>query len=381
MRGLFAARLRWRNRMVLLFLGLLIGLLTSATAAWTQVDSAATPGSSGSAEVLTVGLRHQPPFAIKTETSDGNDWDGVSVQLWREVAEDLDLQYEWRELAEGDEVAQLRRGEVDVVVSAIATSEGEQQADFTQSYYVSSLGIAQPRQRKLLDVVGAILTRRFWMVCLWLSLLLLAVGAVVWGFERSQNKDMYAAKPVQGLWDSFWWACVTLTTIGYGDKAPVTIGGRVVALLWMLVAIGLTSSLTATITSVVSQDTVGTLSSPAALRSLDVGTIAGSNAAEVLDRQDVSFQAFNSPFEGMDAVDRGDLDAFVYDDALMRYLNQNEFSNRLAVSASSLQTGHRVFALAEGSALLESVNAEVIEAQTEGDWPGLLERFIPRGSR
>lgn len=367
--------------MVLLFLGLLIGLLTSATAAWTQVDSAATPGSSGSAEVLTVGLRHQPPFAIKTETSDGNDWDGVSVQLWREVAEDLDLQYEWRELAEGDEVAQLRRGEVDVVVSAIATSEGEQQADFTQSYYVSSLGIAQPRQRKLLDVVGAILTRRFWMVCLWLSLLLLAVGAVVWGFERSQNKDMYAAKPVQGLWDSFWWACVTLTTIGYGDKAPVTIGGRVVALLWMLVAIGLTSSLTATITSVVSQDTVGTLSSPAALRSLDVGTIAGSNAAEVLDRQDVSFQAFNSPFEGMDAVDRGDLDAFVYDDALMRYLNQNEFSNRLAVSASSLQTGHRVFALAEGSALLESVNAEVIEAQTEGDWPGLLERFIPRGSR
>ena len=373
-----------RKRAFLLLWGLLIGLATSGAVsnrAFAQSASDDNTSAADRIEVMKVGVRHQPPFAIKTETSDGNDWDGVSVQLWREVAEDLNIQYEWTEIANGDDIAQLQRGEVDIAIGAIATPEGEEQADFTQSYYVSSLGIAQPRQRKLLDIVGAVLSPRFLNICLWLSLLLLAVGAVVWAFERSQNKDMYSEKPVQGLWDSFWWACVTLTTIGYGDKAPVTIGGRAVAVLWMLVAIGLTSSLTATITSVVAQDTIGTLSSPAALKSLKVGSIEGTNAADVLKRQEVSFQSFESPTSGLEAVDSGELDAFVYDEALMRYLNRNDLNNRLAISASNLQTSHRVFAMAEGASMLEPINAQVIAAQTEEDWPSLLERFIPKRSR
>lgn len=331
---------------------------------------------------MTVGVRRQPPFAIKTETSDGNDWDGVSVQLWREIAEDLGIQYEWQEVAADEEIGRLRRGDVDIVISAIATPEGEQQLDFTQSYYVSSLGVAQPRQRKILDTVGAVLSPRFLKTCLWLSLLLLVVGAVVWSFERGKNDEMYATNPAQGLWDSFWWAGVTLTTIGYGDKAPITIGGRVVAMLWMLVAIGLTSTLTATITSIFSQDATGELSNIADLKSMKVGTIGDSTAAQVLQQQQIDFQSFNSPQAGLQAIDDGDLDAFIYDATLLSYLNKNEFSNRLAVESTSLQTGHHAFAMAEDAPMLEAINAEVIEAQTESDWPSLLDRFIPRyGSR
>jgi voltage-gated potassium channel len=50
--------------------------------------------------------------------------------------------------------------------------------------------------------------------------------------------------------DALWWAIVTVTTVGYGDRFPVTEGGRMVAVILMLVGIGLIGVLTATVASV-----------------------------------------------------------------------------------------------------------------------------------
>src|SRR5690242_12875497 len=49
--------------------------------------------------------------------------------------------------------------------------------------------------------------------------------------------------------DALWWAIVTVTTVGYGDRYPSTTGGRVVAGVLMLVGIGLIGVLTATVAS------------------------------------------------------------------------------------------------------------------------------------
>jgi voltage-gated potassium channel len=49
--------------------------------------------------------------------------------------------------------------------------------------------------------------------------------------------------------DALWWAVVTVTTVGYGDRFPVSGGGRAVAVILMLVGIGLIGVLTATVAS------------------------------------------------------------------------------------------------------------------------------------
>jgi voltage-gated potassium channel len=48
----------------------------------------------------------------------------------------------------------------------------------------------------------------------------------------------------------FWWAIVTMTTVGYGDYSPETPAGRFVAVLIMFAGISLVSLLTATISSI-----------------------------------------------------------------------------------------------------------------------------------
>jgi len=51
------------------------------------------------------------------------------------------------------------------------------------------------------------------------------------------------------FWDGVWWAVATVTTVGYGDIYPKTVGGRAVAMIVMLVGIGFIAVLTATISS------------------------------------------------------------------------------------------------------------------------------------
>ena len=54
---------------------------------------------------------------------------------------------------------------------------------------------------------------------------------------------------VQGIFQGIWWAFETVTTVGYGDIYPQTLGGRILAAVVMLVGIGFIAILTANIAS------------------------------------------------------------------------------------------------------------------------------------
>jgi len=68
-----------------------------------------------------------------------------------------------------------------------------------------------------------------------------ALGVFI--FESESNKA------IGSFGDALWWAVVTATTVGYGDVSPVTLEGRLIAVVLMLTGIGVIGIFTATIAS------------------------------------------------------------------------------------------------------------------------------------
>src|ERR1039458_3871867 len=81
-------------------------------------------------------------------------------------------------------------------------------------------------------------------VLLAVVLIVFACAGLILSFETHAK-----GSNIHSFADALWWAVVTVTTVGYGDRYPVTAGGRGIAVVLMLVGIGLIGVLTATVTS------------------------------------------------------------------------------------------------------------------------------------
>jgi voltage-gated potassium channel len=66
------------------------------------------------------------------------------------------------------------------------------------------------------------------------TLVLIYFAAVgIYYFENEAQPDHFAS-----IFDSLWWSIVTLTTVGYGDVYPITLGGRIFTFFILLIGLG-----------------------------------------------------------------------------------------------------------------------------------------------
>ncbi len=83
-----------------------------------------------------------------------------------------------------------------------------------------------------------------------MSAIMLYLSAVgIYYFEHQAQPEIF-----QSVFHSLWWAVTTLTTVGYGDMYPITVGGRIFTFFVLMIGLGIVAVPTGLIASAMSKN-------------------------------------------------------------------------------------------------------------------------------
>jgi ABC-type amino acid transport substrate-binding protein len=329
--------------------------------------------------VMIVGTKEAPPFAMKGP--DGK-WTGISIELWEDLATKLKWKYKFQEMDLDHLLAGVTNGSLDAAVAAISvTSDRERVMDFTHPFYTTGLGIAVVAHDSTpwLAVLRRVVSWQFLAVVGLLGLVLMGVGFLIWLCERRSNREQFGGKPWAGIGSGFWWSAVTMTTVGYGDKAPQTLPGRIIGLIWMFVAIIIISSFTAAITSALTVSQMGSsIHGPNDLPDVRVAGVADSTAETYLKQQFISYQSCPDALSALKMLADGQVDAAVYDAPILQYLVRENFPGRITVLPRTFVRQDYAIAVPQGSPMREQLD-RVLESEIRSPrWQVITSRYLGR---
>ncbi|CUH18441.1 Bacterial extracellular solute-binding proteins, family 3 [Jannaschia seosinensis] len=323
------------------------------------------------AQEISVGVIASPPFA--NEARNGLH-DGLAIDLFRLTAEAAGLSYRFTSLAPGSDPAAALVGH-DIVLPVEADAKLEERVDISHPFYTATLGIAAPEQPKIFKVLRGFLTLDFLRVILSLSVVLLAVGAIVWLAERRRNAEMFHRDAKRGLGDGFWWAGVTLTTIGYGDKAPRTFLGRTVAMLWMLVGLAVSAALTAAVVTLAGgEGKSGDL--PEAVIGKRVAVPADGTAEAFLAGRGVISTVVPDAAAALTAVAQGEADAAVASAPALSFANERG-GHGLNITTTRWDPVLIAMAFREADPLGERLNTTLLQVLASEAGQEVVRRWLP----
>ncbi|WP_204137429.1 glycine betaine/L-proline ABC transporter substrate-binding protein ProX [Halomicronema sp. CCY15110] len=351
------------------------------------IDVAAEAAATAAAAIplsttpLRVVTQRFEPFVIYED----QQYQGFSIDLWEAIADELQLSYD---LVGVNSVAKLldevERGAADLAIAGIGiTSQREERLDFSYPYYESGLQVLVPSDQselsKLLSVVGAVLRspRLYYGVGI-LVVILLIVAHILWWSERTHN-DEFPETYWHGIWEAFWWAAVTVTTVGYGDKVPQKPAGRVFGLLWMFSGYFVFAYFTASIaTTFTVQELQGVITGLEDLPGKRVATVAESAAAEFLDQQtNLLFQDFPTLEALYTAVETEQtVDAVVYDAPVLQYFVSHQGQGKYQVVGEVFQSLNYGIALQPDSPYREAINATLLKLYEAGRYEEIYQEWF-----
>ncbi len=326
-------------------------------------------------KVVRIAVKEFPPLVLSPDK-------GFCIDLARLICERHDLAPEF---VMYDTVPAfldaVEKGACDLGVAGITiTAEREKRVDFSQPFFDSGLmiGIRADRTGRFAHVTLAILKVLGYSLLIFLAGLTL-VAHLIWWFERDDaSQQAFSRQYRKGIIDAYWWAVVTMTTVGYGDKCPRRMAGRLIASIWMIVGIMWFAAFTATLSTTLTLDRMhpGAIKGLTDLSGRRVAIIAGTTTEEYLRFADMDLVRTGSLAEMIALLKNKTVDAIIYDAPPLLYTAKNDPTILVVGEMFARQRYGVVFPETGQEELKEIFNREIITLQQSGAYQQIYDKWL-----
>ena len=334
-------------------------------------------------DTLVVGIYLNPPFVIQTEDK---KFAGLSVELWENIAASAGLPYRYQRYS--DFIGILKRleyREIDLTINPMDVNDLRvKKFDMTQPYFISSIGVAIPRlNRNALTVfISNVFSLAFLEIILLLIFVIFIFGFFLWLVERKHNRFQFRPG-LLGLFDGLWWSAVTMTTVGYGDKAPKTNMGKAIAIIWMFTAVIIISSFTAGIASTLTISSLQTdIQTAEDIRLVEsISAVGASNAEAYLLREGIPIhQSYASPIPALRALAKKENDVLLYDHTVLQYyINRLSLDEKVNLLPITLKEHYQSFMLPKNHPAFDLINVGLMREIQKESWGDLQRKYDVKG--
>lgn len=324
-----------------------------------QAQKGTNPSTS---KELLVGVAGNEPFVFEKNSSPK----GIAIEIWEDMAtkKSWDYTYKVFDTVE-DALYALTKGELDVVVGPISiTSQRLEYMRFSQPFYNSSLAIvSRVDELSLWQKVKPLFSIKLLFAVGIFLVILAIVGTMLWLAERKRSPDQFPSKAADGIGTGMWLAIVTMSTTGYGDKAPITLWGRIIAGSWMIISIIFATSMVAGIASTLTLTSMGssTISNIEQLSGRKVATIPSSPSEAFLKERKAKITAVSNLTEAMSKLKNKEVDAVVYDRPQLLYYIKNHKDEDVYIAKAEYYKQGYGFAFPSDSKLIYDANRVLLE--------------------
>ncbi len=317
------------------------------------------------------------------KSADGS-WRGLAVDVWSNVAERAGVEYELVEVPYEDIRDRVANGSLDAAVGEIAVSaEDEKVLDFTQPYLISSIGIAvtgRGWKEAWVEAAGEFFNWTVAQFLIGIFLAMLVVSIVIWIVERRHDAGHFKGG-IDGIGSALWFAAVTMTTVGYGDKTPSTPMGRVIAIFWMFVGVLMVSAFTATVASSMAASRIhSSFARVSDLENVTCGVLKGSENELLANRFGLNTVPFESLETALRALEKKQLQAVVADKISLGYLRSKMAREtppfRFEVPPMSIRSTFLAIPMRPNSPDYDRINDSLLSLTASPLWDSLLNRWL-----
>ena len=345
-------------------------------------DAAADAAVSGT---LRVAARPLPPFVIYEERA----YSGFEVELVRLVGDQLGMEVEIHAVdTVAKQIDDITRGVAQLGLGGVAITESrEEVADFSVPVLDSGLTILTTTDDsrglgdRIVSFFSAVASSDLPWLLVVFGVAVLVAAHMIWWLERRHNPD-FAVPYRKGIWDSFYWSVVTMSTVGYGDKVARGTRGRVLALIWIALGTLVFASFTASIASSLAVNELRSeISGPDDLLGRRVATVVHSAGESYLPSIGVGPVVVERVDDAYRLLSEGEVEAVVFDAPVLQYHAAREGAGEVITVGSDFQRVQYGLMLGEHDAeLRERVNLALLDLVESGVYDRLHDGWFGTSS-